>query len=222
MKKKVTFREKVWNFFDSHPKALMLLDMVDVVSGKFMLVYTVFFAVVLIGMPVLLVYIALPENVRGELSAILGTLLSVVVMPLVLNNYNRKKDAITKRCDTNNELYVELSDLLVIILTHKDNTLANTRRVQEYIRTHYSQMCISFPTGLISNLYAVYRNCKSGNYENVAYFGEKCLMTIRRECGVGKEFQFSSLVLDAIQEKISLEEADVPAINAPDSKRGAN
>lgn len=222
MKKKVTFREKVWNFFDSHPKALMLLDMVDVVSGKFMLVYTVFFAVVLIGMPVLLVYIALPENVRGELSAILGTLLSVVVMPLVLNNYNRKKDAITKRCDTNNELYVELSDLLVTILTHKDNTLANTRRVQEYIRTHYSQMCISFPTGLISNLYAVYRNCKSGNYENVAYFGEKCLMTIRRECGVGKEFQFSFLVLDAIQEKISLEEADVPAINAPDSKKGAN
>ena len=222
MKKKVTFREKVWNFFDSHPKALMLLDMVDVVSGKFMLVYTVFFAVVLIGMPVLLVYIALPENVRGELSAILGTLLSVVVMPLVLNNYNRKKDAITKRCDTNNELYVELSDLLVTILTHKDNTLANTRRVQEYIRTHYSQMCISFPTGLISNLYAVYRNCKSGNYENVAYFGEKCLMTIRRECGVGKEFQLSSLVLDAIQEKISLEEADVPAINAPDSKKGAN
>lgn len=222
MKKKVTFREKVWNFFDSHPKALMLLDMVDVVSGKFMLVYTVFFAVVLIGMPVLLVYIALPENVRGELSAILGTLLSVVVMPLVLNNYNRKKDAITKRCDTNNELYVELSDLLVTILTHKDNTLANTRRVQEYIRTHYSQMCISFPTGLISNLYAVYRNCKSGNYENVAYFGEKCLMTIRRECGVGKEFQFSSLVLDAIQENISLEEADVSAINAPDSKKGTN
>ena len=222
MKKKVTFREKVWNFFDSHPKALMLLDMVDVVSGKFMLVYTVFFAVVLIGMPVLLVYIALPENVRGELSAILGTLLSVVVMPLVLNNYNRKKDAITKRCDTNNELYVELSDLLVTILTHKDNTLANTRRVQEYIRTHYSQMCISFPTGLISNLYAVYRNCKSGNYENVAYFGEKCLMTIRRECGVGTEFQFSSLVLDAIQENISLEEADVPAISAPDSQKRAN
>ena len=222
MKKKVTFREKVWNFFDSHPKALMLIDMVDVVSGKFMLVYTVFFAVVLIGMPVLLVYIALPENVRGELSTILGTLLSVVVMPLVLNNYNRKKDAITKRCDTNNELYVELSDLLVTILTHKDNTLANTRRVQEYIRTHYSQMCISFPTGLISNLYAVYRNCKSGNYENVAYFGEKCLMTIRRECGVGKEFQFSSLVLDAIQENISLEEADVPAINALESKKGAN
>lgn len=222
MKRKTTMKERVWKFFDSHPKALMLLDMIDVVSSKFMLIYTVFFAVMLIGIPVLLVYFALPEDVRGELSAILGTLLSVVVMPLVLNNYNRKKDAITKRCDANSELYVELSDLLVTILTHKDTTVDNTRRVQEYIRVHYSQMCISFSTGLISNLYAVYRNCRSGNYENVTYFGEKCLMTIRRECGVGKEFQFSSLVLDAIQENIPSEEEALPVICKPKPQSGAN
>lgn len=222
MKRKTIMKEKVWKFFDSHPKALMLLDMIDVVSSKFMLMYTVFFAVVLIGIPVFLVYTALPKDVRGELSAILGTLLSVVVMPLVLNNYNRKKDAITKRCDANSELYVEMSDLLVTILTRKDNTEDNTHRVQKYIRTHYSQMCISFSTGLISNLYAVYRNSKSGNYENVAYFGEKCLMTIRRECGVGKEFQFSSLMLDAIQEKTSSEEENVPVVVVPDSQSGTN
>jgi hypothetical protein len=222
MKKKTTMKEKVWKFFDSHPKALMLLDMIDVVSSKFMLIYTVFFAVVLIGIPVFLVYIALPEDVRGELAAILGTLLSVVVMPLVLNNYNRKRDDIAKRYDANSEIYVKLSDLLVTILTHRDNTVDNTRRVQEYIRIHYSQMCISFSTGLISNLYAVYRNCKSGNYENVAYFGEKCLMTIRRECGVGKEFQFSSLMLDAIQEKTSSEEENVPVVAVPDSQSGTN
>lgn len=222
MKIKAAIREKIWKFFDSQPKALMLLDMIDVVSSKFMLIYTLFFAIVLIGIPVLLVYIALPEEIRGELSAILGTLLSVVVMPLVLNNHNRKRDDIAKRYDTNNELYVKLSDLLVTILTHKDSTVDNTHRVQEYIRAHYSQMCISFSTRLVSNLYAVYRNCKSGNYENVAYFGEKCLMAIRRECGVGKEFQFSSLMLDAVQESTSLEEEDMPIITVPDSQSGAN
>lgn len=201
-KAKKSFKEKCWAFFDAHPKVTIFMDLLDVISNRFVLVYTVFFAVILIGIPVIAIYSALPAEIRGELSAILGTLLSVVVMPLVLNNYNRKKDGIVKRFEKNNSLYIKLSELLVTILTHKEDTVNNTLKVQQYIRDNYPQMCLSFPTSLISNLYSVYRNCKNGNYANVRYFGEKCLMAIRREGGVRKEFQFSSLILEAMQDNI--------------------
>lgn len=201
-KAKKSFKEKCWAFFDAHPKVTIFMDLLDVISNRFVLVYTAFFAVILIGIPVIAIYSGLPAEIRGELSAILGTLLSVVVMPLVLNNYNRKKDGIAKRFEKNNSLYIKLSELLVTILTHKEDTVNNTLKVQQYIRDNYPQMCLSFPTSLISNLYSVYRNCKNGNYANVRYFGEKCLMAIRREGGVGKEFQFSSLILEAMQDNI--------------------
>lgn len=201
-KEKKSLKEKCWAFFDAHPKVTIFMDLLDVISNRFVLVYTAFFAVILIGIPVIAIYSALPAEIRGELSAILGTLLSVVVMPLVLNNYNRKKDGIAKRFEKNSSLYIKLSELLVTILTHKEDTVNNTLKVQQYIRDNYPQMCLSFPTSLISNLYSVYRNCKNGNYANVRYFGEKCLMAIRREGGVGKEFQFSSLILEAMQDNI--------------------
>lgn len=200
-KEKVSFRNRYWNYMDKHPKLSVFLNSLDAMNNRAMLVYTIILAVIMIGIPVVVVYCTLPESVRGELSAICGTLLSVVVMPLVLNNYNRKRDNIDKRYEKNSALYEELADILVTVLTHKNDHEANELRMREYIRKNYPQMCTSFSSSLIANLYSTYRDCKNRNYGNVKYFGEKCLVEIRKEGNMGKTFYLSTMILEMLKEE---------------------
>lgn len=198
-KEKTDLRAVFWNFLDKHPKASRILDTIFDFNNKFFIIYTVFIAVLVVGVFVVTLYSILPSEIKGELTAILGTLLSVVIMPLVINIYNRKKDNISKMFEKNSKLYEALSDVLVSILIHEEDRVHNEYIVCKYITDHYSKMCSSFSSVLISNLYSVYRNCKNNNYDNVKYFGEKCLKIIRKEAGIGKEFAFSSMILDAMR-----------------------
>ena len=136
-KEKVSFRNRYWNYMDKHPKLSVFLNSLDAMNNRAMLVYTIILAVIMIGIPVVVVYCTLPEGVRGELSAICGTLLSVVVMPLVLNNYNRKRDNIDKRYEKNSALYEELADILEVVYALTED-LGHTRQELEtvYNRKH--------------------------------------------------------------------------------------
>lgn len=198
-KSKKTFLDQFWEFLDKHPKASRILDIIFDFNNKFFIVYSIFIAVLVVGVFVISLYYILPTEIKGELTAILGTLLSVVIMPLVINIYNRKKDNISKTFEKNSVLYEELSEILVLILTHDENTEDNEQLIGKYITEHYPKMCSSFSSVLISYLYSVYRNCKNNKYDNVKYFGEKCMKIIRKEGGVGKEFEFSSLILDSMR-----------------------
>ena len=202
-KEKVSFKIRCWEFFDRHPKLSVWMSSLDEWSNKAILAYMIVFALIVIGIPVVLIYCTLPEGIRGELSAICGTLLSVVVMPFILNNYNRKRDDVDKRHEKNAPLYEELADILVTVLSHQDDHEANELRMRQYIKKNYSQMCLSFSSSLIANLYSTYRDCKNKNYGNVKYFGEKCLVLIRKEGNIGRAFYLSTMILEMIRESDS-------------------
>lgn len=204
-KEKASFRKRCWEFMDRHPKLSVWMSSLDEWSNKAVPAYMIAFAVVVIGAPVALVYCTLPEGIRVELSAICGTLLSVVVMPFILNNYNRKRDNVDKQYEKNAPLYEELADILVTVLSHPNEHEANELRMRQYIKKYYPKMCMSFSSSLIANLYSTYRDCKNKNYGNVKFFGEKCLVLIRKEGNIGKTFNLSTMILEMIQESDAVE-----------------
>lgn len=185
---------KLYEFFYRHPTLIRIMDQIDDVYNKFMIGYFIF-AAILVAIPVIIAYYSLTEEIRGQISALLGTVLSVIIIPTVLNAYNRKKDNEYNRFEINKDLYFELTDILLPILLNGSCTDVNTVRIKDYILSHYNVMCISFSSSLFSNICSIYKGCECDSYKNVEYYAEKIIKQIRRECGNNKDFRLSLLVI---------------------------
>lgn len=199
-KEKITLREKYWRYLDKHPKVEILLDSLDDYSNRYLFIHVFICVTIFVGIPVLTMFFLLPTEIRGEVSTIIGAVLSVVVMPLAIHHYNHQKEITTKRFEKNGKMYLELAEIIVTILVEQEDVENNTMKAQQYIQENYSRMCIAFSSSLMRYVYRVYRNCKNGNNSGVKYFGEKCLQIIRREGGMGEEFQFYSVILETMRE----------------------
>ena len=126
MKKKVTktkksIKRKLWEYTDKHPRFDRFINGLADVLDKFMIAYFIF-AFVLIIIPVIIVYCALPEEIRNGSSAIIGSIMSLIVIPLIMNAINRKNENKNKLFEANKELYLILSDLLIKILSKEKMT----------------------------------------------------------------------------------------------------
>lgn len=185
---------KLFEFYSKHPTLIRILDKINDISNKFMIGYLVFMGV-LIAVPIVIAYYSLPEAIRGQISALLGTALSVIIIPIVLNAYNRKRDVENKRFETNKDLYFEFTKLLLPVLLEGTCKNEDTERIKEYILGNYNIMCVSFSANLFSNICSLYNGCACNNYKNIEYYGEKIIKEIRRECGNGKSFILSNLVI---------------------------
>lgn len=197
-KSKKSIRVKLWEYTDKHPRVdKFLLELVDIVD-KFMVAYYIFTAL-LIAIPVIIAYCALPEEIRNVSSAIIGSIISLIVIPLIINAINRKRENENKRFDENKELYLELSELLIQILS-KDGIIVedNRRRFKDYIVSNYHYMCLNFSSKLISLIYRTYRAYLNNQTENVKSYSNKCIEIIRKESGVGKDFMYSSMIFELI------------------------
>ena len=163
-----------------------------------MLAYFVF-AVSLIAIPVIIVYCALPEEIRNGSSAIIGSIMSLIVIPLIMNAINRKKENENKRFEANKDLYIELSFLLIKI--QNDDSEKHKKEFKDFIVSNYNYMCVNFSSMLISEIYRTYRAYTNKQIQSVRVYAEKCIKYIRKESGNGKEFMYSSLILELIENK---------------------
>ena len=205
MKKKVTktkksIKRKLWEYTDKHPRVDRVLHGLAEVLDKFMLAYFIF-AVALIAIPVIIAYCALPEEIRNGSSAIIGSIMSLIVIPLIMNEINRKKENENKRFESNKDLYMELSNLLIQIQVENEVKEDNKEIFQNFIVNNYGYMCVNFSSSLISEIYRTYRAYTNNQMENVRIYAEKCMKYIRKEGGNGKEFMYSSLIFELMEKK---------------------
>ena len=118
-----------------------------------------------------------------------------------MNEINRKKENENKRFETNKDLYVELSNLLIQIQVENEVKEDNKENFQNFIVSNYGYMCVNFSSSLISEIYRTYRAYANNQMENVRVYAEKCMKYIRKEGGNGKEFMYSSLILELMGKK---------------------
>lgn len=190
----------VFEFFNRHPALIRVMDQINDINNKFMIGYLIF-AAILVAIPIIIAYYSLPEAIRGQISALLGTVLSVIIVPAVLNVYNRKKDHEYNRFEINKDLYFELTDLLLPILLRGSSESEDTVKLKDYILLNYNVMCISFSSSMFSNICSIYKGCECNSYKNIEYYAEKVIKQIRRECGNSKNFSLSFLVIKLNKEK---------------------
>lgn len=100
------------------------------------------FAAILVVVSVVIAYYSLTEEIRGQISALLGIVLSVIIVPTVLNAYNRRKDNEYNRFEINKDLYFELTDILLPILLSDSCTDVNTVKIKDYILSHFIMLCV--------------------------------------------------------------------------------
>lgn len=96
-----------------------------------------------------------------------------MVIPLIINAINRKRENENKRFDENKELYLELSELLIQILSKDEIIEDNRRRFKDYIVSNYHYMCLNFSSKLISLIYRTYRAYLNNQTENVKSYSNK-------------------------------------------------
>ena len=164
-----------------------------------MILYWIF-ALALIAIPAIISYYTLPENIRNESTAIIGSIFSLIVIPLIMNAINRKKENEAKRFEANKDLYLKLSELLIQVQSKKETDDNTSKKFRNFIVNNYDYMCVNFSTSLISEIYRTYRAYTNNQMDNVNVYAESCISYIRREGGNGKDFMYSSLILDLIKD----------------------
>ena len=189
----------MYAFFNSHPTLIRIIDQIDDIYNKFMIGYLIF-TIILVGVPVVIAYFSLAEEIRGQISALLGTVLSVIIVPTVLTAYNRKKNNEYNRFEINKDMYFELTDILLPVLLNGKCTDEDTVKIKDYILSRYNVMCISFSSSLFSNICSIYQGRECKNYKNIEYYTEKSIKQIKRECGNNKDFRLSLLVTKLYEE----------------------
>lgn len=198
--KKKALREKLWRFIDKHPRAARFMDSISAAVDRLMIVYIVI-AACFVAIPVFLAYFMLPEEIRTASSTIIGSIMTLIVIPLLLNAINRKKENEIRRFELNKTLYEELSGILTIIVSKEEYCEEERKMLREFIVNNYDHMCINFTPDLISNIYRTYRECTNSHKDSVRVYAERCIKQIRKENGNGKQFMFSSMILELINEE---------------------
>ena len=194
----------IWKFTDENPGLSRLMSKAYHFLDKLMILYFVFVACLII-LPVVIVYSILPEQIRDASAAIIGSILSLIVIPLIMNTINRKKENERKRFETNKGLYEELSQLLIYVIasdsSRKDDS--RCRAFEDFIVKHYYYMCVNCSIALMCSIYRTYREYVNNHMENAQYYAERCITYIRREGGSDASFLYTESILELIKNKLA-------------------
>ncbi len=194
-------RKKYWDFSDKHPKFNRTIDKLYQVTDKFMVFYTIFLIVLTVAIPSICAYIILDESIRKLITPIVSAIFSVIVVPVVLNYISQKKENEAKLYEINKPFYDELCRIIVELIKKDSYEENDVNIVKSFLEKNYSQMCTSMETSFISDVYLIYRETRNNSKENILYYSEKCVKSIRKQIGVKGDFYFSQLIFETIKEK---------------------
>lgn len=183
-------------FYIKHPKFRRYFD---VVTNYTILVAIASYilAFVLIMLPILGLYISLPDDIRIPATAITGGLLSISIFPLITDNINKRTDIQNEQFNRLHEFYINLSQLIITALRTEDNN--KIRDLSEFIKDNYPTMCIDMPQKLIDCLLNLKDECDiklspninaNSDMKTFSYFAEKCMKIIRKQGNVEGAFTF--------------------------------
>lgn len=128
---------------EERPKVRRVFDEISDFCDKMLVVnYIILFvcSVVIIGVPTALAFLSCPEDIRVWIASIVGGILSLVVIPLLINHIKRKQKMVDELYENNRPLYERLSDILVKLLA--DEYIAHNKNVRAEMNTAAKQNLI--------------------------------------------------------------------------------
>lgn len=130
-------------YMSNHPVMERILDRIYVWGDKISRAYFIM-GVLVLGGVLFLLYIGLPEEITKWLSPVIGVTFSVVIAPIILSMYGRKKDVVTKRFESNYELYEEVLDVLVMMVVDRGHLELYIDKYERIIQSNFAQMYLRF------------------------------------------------------------------------------
>ena len=155
-------------------------------------------ALAMILIPFFLVYVYMPDR----LATPIGAIMTVVVVPIVLNGIKRNYVNKDRFYEQNKELYAEVSEILINILIaeSEEHKVESVKPLNDFLDKYYSKMCIFFPEDLIWKLFSISRefNCEKYEYKNITQLAVKCLNIIRKSGGLNEKIYINQGFIEMI------------------------
>lgn len=208
---------KIEKFRDEHPKVRRILDEISDFCDKALIVnYIITFIIstVVICVPTIMAFLCLSDKDRGWIASIVGGVLSLIVIPLLINHIKRKQKKTDELYEINKPLYQKLSAILIQLLAdeymiHDKNAIGEfstvdndkvkeiTDPLNNFICENYDKMCNTFSVALIWDIIDVYNECLHSvtKYVNIRVKIRKCFRNMRRDSGAKGSFYINQGVI---------------------------
>lgn len=180
------------SFYKKHPTFRLFLDRIDDFFEKFSFIYWTLIGLY-IAVLIIVVFYSLPNEVRTPITSVVGSAISIVIVPMSINKYNMKQSQNRERFNNAYDLYAELADIICSIM-NEANQKNSKVKLNNYIVDNYSKMILTYKPSLIWDI--VNLNEEYGiSEENTAYYCEKIIKKIRKETGITGSFYFNKKAL---------------------------
>lgn len=183
-------------FYIKHPKFRRYFDTAGVIFNWTMILYYIV-AFIMIASIIIGFYLALPEEIGTVAAAITGSLLTVMIIPMITDNINKRTELQSQQFEKNNDFYEELSKQIIVALKTEED--AKIKELSKFIGENYPEICINMSQSLIDNLLLLKEECDlkfspninaKFDIDTMAYFAEKCIKMIRRQGNIEGKFYF--------------------------------
>lgn len=212
---------KVDKIKDKRPGVRRLIDKISDFCDKMLVVdyiILISFSAVMICVPTFMTFFCMSDKDRGWIASIVGGVLSLIVIPLLINHINRKQKIADELSEINKHLYQELSAILIQLLAEEYILHDENKRVQintsdnldkamkvvgalkDFICKNYDKMCNTFSDDLIWDTIDVYNECLHSvtKYSNIREKVRKCLRNVRRKSGVRGSFYINQSAINML------------------------
>lgn len=209
---------KIEELRDERPKVRRIFDEISDFCDKMLVVNYIIcitFSAVVIFVPTSLAFLSCPKDIRALIVSIVGGILSLIVIPLLINHIKRKQKMADELYELNKPLYQNLSTIFIQLLTDEYvvhgrnvrdemNIPANDDKVEEivtplkkFICENYDKMCNTFSVSLIWDIIDVYNECLHSvtKYINIRVKVRKCFRNMRRDSGAKGSFYINQGVI---------------------------
>lgn len=203
------------------PKLRKMIDTIIDNFNRMLIVYYILIIILslfFIFVPTIIVFFQCQEDIRIWISTIVGGILSVIVMPIVVNflsNKHKENRTLRKMLnEINKPLYDELSKILIDLLVDEYNIHGKdpsekisseyskeaTNVLRGFLCDNYSHISNYFSVSLIWNLVEVCNECSNSvtTYDNIRIKVRKCFRSIRKEIGSKGIFYENKFIIEEI------------------------
>lgn len=212
---------KIDKIKSERPKLRKVIDTIIDHCNRMLIVYYILIIILslfFIFVPTIIVFFQCQEDIRMWISTIVGGILSVIVMPIVVNflsNKHKENRTLRKMSnEINKPLYDELSKILIDLLVDEYNIHGKdpsekisseyskeaTNVLSGFLCDNYSHISNYFSVSLIWNLVEVCNECSNSvtTYDNIRIKVRKCFRSIRKEIGSKGIFYENKFIIEEI------------------------
>ena len=212
---------KIDKIKSERPKLRKVIDTIIDHCNRMLIVYYILIIILslfFIFVPTIIVFFQCQEDIRMWISTIVGGILSVIVMPIVVNflsNKHKENRTLRKMSnEINKPFYDELSKILIDLLVDEYNIHGKdpsekisseyskeaTNVLRGFLCDNYSHISNYFSVSLIWNLVEVCNECSNSvtTYDNIQIKVRKCFRSIRKEIGSKGVFYENKFIIEEI------------------------